>query len=79
VLMIAEGTLHHPVTDQDHRMAAEWLVPMIDAGSLHGAGWIQPNTACGWRSAPQTWLRRSSVSPVYPLRRTAWLPSRSPK
>jgi hypothetical protein len=39
MLMIAEGTLHHPVTDQEHRMAAAWLVPMIDAGFLHG-GWI---------------------------------------
>jgi hypothetical protein len=39
MLMIAEGTLHHPVTDQEHRAAAAWLVPMLDAGFLHG-GWI---------------------------------------
>ena len=39
MLIIAEGTLHHPVTEQEHRMAAAWLVPMIDAGFLHG-GWI---------------------------------------
>ena len=40
MLMIAEGTLHHPVTDQEHRAAAAWLVPMLDAGFLHG-GWIE--------------------------------------
>jgi hypothetical protein len=39
MLMMAEGTLHRPVTDQAHRVAAAWLVPMIDAGFLHG-GWI---------------------------------------
>jgi hypothetical protein len=39
MLMIAEGTPDHPVTDQKHREAAAWLVPMIDAGFLHG-GWI---------------------------------------
>ena len=39
MLMIAEGTLNRPVTDQEHRMAAAWLVPMLDAGFLHG-GWI---------------------------------------
>jgi len=39
MLIIAEGTLNHPVTDQKHREAAAWLVPMLDAGFLHG-GWI---------------------------------------
>jgi hypothetical protein len=39
MLVIAEGTLDHPVTDQKHREAAAWLVPMINAGFLHG-GWI---------------------------------------
>jgi hypothetical protein len=39
MLMIAEGTLPNPVTVQKHREAAAWLVPMIDAGFLHG-GWI---------------------------------------
>ena len=49
MLNIAEGTLHHPVNDQEHRLAAAWLVPMINAGFLHG-GWrsIRPNSACGW-------------------------------
>ena len=48
MLMIAEGTLNRPVTDQEHRMAAAWLVPMLDAGFLHG-GWIDTTeTACGW-------------------------------
>ena len=40
MLMIAEGTLHHPVTHEEHRTAAAWLVPMLDAGFLHG-GWIE--------------------------------------
>jgi hypothetical protein len=39
MLMIAEGTIHQQVTDQQHRMATGWLVPMLDAGFLHG-GWI---------------------------------------
>ena len=39
MLMIAEGTLHHPATDQEHRSATAWLVPMLDAGFLHG-GWM---------------------------------------
>jgi len=38
MLMIAEGTLHQPVTDQEHRMATAWLVPMLDAGFLHSGG-----------------------------------------
>jgi hypothetical protein len=40
MLMIAEGTLHHQVTEEEHRRASAWLVPMIDAGFLHG-GWIE--------------------------------------
>ena len=40
MLMIAEGTLNRPVTQQEHRLAAAWLVPMLDAGFLHG-GWIE--------------------------------------
>ena len=47
MLMIAEGTLHHPVTDQEHRMAAAWLVPMLDAGFLHG-GWIDTTEQRLW-------------------------------
>jgi hypothetical protein len=39
MLMIAEGTIHNPVTDQERRTAAAWLGPMTDAGFLHG-GWI---------------------------------------
>ena len=48
MLMIAEGTLDDSVTEQKHREAAAWLVPMLDAGFLH-AGWIDTTeTACGW-------------------------------
>jgi hypothetical protein len=47
MLMIAEGTLHQPVTDQDHRMATAWLVPMIDAGFLHG-GWMDTTERRLW-------------------------------
>ena len=39
MLLIAQGTVHHRVSDQDHRTAAAWLGPMTDAGFLHG-GWI---------------------------------------
>jgi hypothetical protein len=39
MLMIAEGKLDDSVTEQKHREAAAWLVPMLDAGFLH-AGWI---------------------------------------
>ena len=42
MLMIAQGTIHHPVTDQERRTAAAWLGPMTDAGFLHG-GWIEAN------------------------------------
>ena len=47
MLMIAEGTLHHQVTEQEHRMATAWLVPMIDAGFLHG-GWIDTTEQRLW-------------------------------
>jgi hypothetical protein len=40
MLMIAQGTIHRPVTDQERRTAAAWLGPMTDAGFLHG-GWIE--------------------------------------
>ena len=53
MLLIAEGILHHPVTDQEHRLASAWLVPMIDAGFLHG-GWIDTTDHRVWMviSAP---------------------------
>ena len=47
MLMIAEGTLDRPVTDQKHREATAWLVPMIDAGFLH-AGWIDTTEQRLW-------------------------------
>jgi hypothetical protein len=47
MLMIAEGTLHHPVTDQEHRAATAWLVPMLDAGFLHG-GWMETTEQRLW-------------------------------
>ena len=47
MLMIAEGTLHHPVTHEEHRVAAAWLVPMLDAGFLHG-GWIDTTEQRLW-------------------------------
>jgi hypothetical protein len=47
MLMIAEGALSRPVTDQEHRMAAAWLVPMINAGFLHG-GWIDTTEQRVW-------------------------------
>jgi hypothetical protein len=47
MLMIAEGTLNRPVTGQEHRMAAAWLVPMLDAGFLHG-GWIDTTEQRLW-------------------------------
>jgi hypothetical protein len=47
MLMIAEGTLNHPVTQQEHRLAAAWLVPMLDAGFLHG-GWIDTTEQRLW-------------------------------
>ena len=40
MLMIAKGTIHRPVTDQERRAASAWLGPMTDAGFLHG-GWIE--------------------------------------
>ena len=53
MLMIAEGTIHRPVTEQEHRAAAAWLGPMTDAGFLHG-GWIDPTGNRLWMviSAP---------------------------
>ncbi len=53
MLMIAEGTIHNPITDQEHRTAAAWLGPMTDAGFLHG-GWIEPTGHRLWMviSAP---------------------------
>jgi hypothetical protein len=45
MLMIAEGTLNRPVTGQEHRMAAAWLVPMLDGDSSTAAGSIRPNSA----------------------------------
>jgi hypothetical protein len=53
MLMIAEGTLHNPVTDQDHHMAAAWLVPMMNAGFLHSA-WMDTTERRLWMviSAP---------------------------
>jgi hypothetical protein len=47
MLMIAEGTLHQPVTDQQHSMATAWLVPMLDAGFLHG-GWMDTTERRLW-------------------------------
>jgi hypothetical protein len=47
MLMIAEGTLSRPVTDQEHRAAAAWLVPMLDAGFLHG-GWMDTTEQRLW-------------------------------
>ena len=47
MLMIAEGTLNRPVTQQEHRLAAAWLVPMLDAGFLHG-GWIDTTEQRLW-------------------------------
>ena len=41
MLIIAQGTIYRPVTDQERRAAAAWLGPMTDAGFLHG-GWIDP-------------------------------------
>jgi hypothetical protein len=32
MLIIAEGTIYRPVTDQERRAAAAWLGPMTDAG-----------------------------------------------
>ena len=39
MLMMAEGKLLRAVTDQEHRVAAAWLMPMIDAGFFQG-GWF---------------------------------------
>jgi hypothetical protein len=47
MLMIAEGTLNRPVTDQEHSMATAWLVPMLDAGFLHG-GWMDTTEQRLW-------------------------------
>jgi hypothetical protein len=47
MLMIAEGTLNRPVTDQEHSMATAWLVPMLDAGFLHG-GWMDTTEQLLW-------------------------------
>ena len=47
MLMIAEGTLHQPVTDQQHSMATGWLVPMLDAGFLH-SGWMDTTEQRLW-------------------------------
>ena len=47
MLIIAEGTLPHPVTHDEHRLAAAWLVPMIDAGFVHG-GWIDTTEQRLW-------------------------------
>jgi hypothetical protein len=53
MLMIVEGTLSHPVTEQEHRVASAWLVPMINAGFLHG-GWMDTTEQRLWMviSAP---------------------------
>ena len=47
MLMIAEGTLNRPVTEQEHSMATGWLVPMLDAGFLHG-GWMDTTEQRLW-------------------------------
>ena len=47
MLMIAEGTLNRPVTDQEHSMATALLVPMLDAGFLHG-GWMDTTEQRLW-------------------------------
>ena len=80
MLMIAEGTLNRPVTQQEHRLAAAWLVPMPDARFLHG-GWNRYDLTApvDGPSAPRTWQRRSNVSTVYPSRGTKRLPSPSPE
>jgi hypothetical protein len=51
--MIAQGTIHRPVTDEEARAASAWLGPMTDAGFLHG-GWIEAGRHRLWMviSAP---------------------------
>jgi hypothetical protein len=34
VLFIAEGKIHQPIEATDHKTAAAWLGPMVDAGFL---------------------------------------------
>jgi hypothetical protein len=53
MLIIAEGTIHHPFPDHERRAADAWLGPMTDAGFLHG-GWIDPTGNRVWMviSAP---------------------------
>ena len=53
MLMIAEGTIHRPLTEQEHRSAAACLGPLTDAGFLHG-GWLDPTGNRLWMviSAP---------------------------
>ena len=39
MLFLAEGTLHKPVDEAEHTVAAAWLGPMVDAGFLQ-SGWL---------------------------------------
>jgi hypothetical protein len=40
VLFLAAGKIHQPIVAVDHDIAAAWLGPMVDSGSLH-AGYLE--------------------------------------
>jgi hypothetical protein len=69
MLIIAEGTIYRPVTDQERRAAAAWLGPMTDAGFLHG-GWIDPAGNRLWMviSAPDLVEAQQRLDNLPPVR-----------
>jgi hypothetical protein len=69
MLIIAEGTIYRPVTDQERRAAAAWLGPMTDAGFLHG-GWIDPAGNRLWMviSAPDLAEAQQRLDNLPPVR-----------
>jgi hypothetical protein len=69
MLIIAQGTIHRPVTDHERRAAAAWLGPMTDRGFLHG-GWIDPTGQRLWMviSAPDLADAQQRLDDLPPVR-----------
>ena len=69
MLMIAQGTVHRPVTDHERRAASAWLGPMTDTGFLQG-GWVDPTGQRLWMviSAPDLTDAQQRLDNLPPVR-----------
>lgn len=66
MLLIVEGTVHHPIAEESRRAASAWLGPMADSGFLH-SGWID-------RGGRRLWMVVSAADAAQAQERLSDLP-----